>query len=134
MQLNVTTDYGIRVLLCLQQTGNRLTGEQISAVMAIPDRYLLKVLRKLKSAGMILSFSGVAGGYELSRDLSAIALWDVLKATEETMCINGCLQDEENCSRHATATCPVRRFYCSLQDEMEKKLKEVSLADILAAA
>lgn len=130
MQLDISTDYAIRVLLCLGEEGNRVTGGEISNEMAIPERYLLKVLNKLRNGGLIQSFSGNAGGYELSKSLSRITLWDVLVTMEETMEINPCLQDEENCSRHATATCPVRRFYCSFQLTIEQILRSVSLKSI----
>lgn len=130
MQLTVTTDYAVRTLLCLNRPGNRLTAEQIAQRMAIPDRYLQKVLKKLKQAGLICSYPGIAGGYELSRELDDIAFWDVLVSMEETMQINPCLQQEENCSRRATQTCPVRKFYCGLQTAMETKLKKVSVGEI----
>lgn len=130
MQLNITTDYAIRVLLCLGEEGNRVTGGEISDTMAIPERYLLKVLNKLRSSGLVHSFSGSSGGYELSKSLSQITLWDVLVVMEETMAVNPCLQDEENCSRHATATCPVRKFYCGFQMTIENILRNVSLEEI----
>lgn len=66
MQLTVTTDYAIRTLLCLNEKGNRLTTDEISQTMAIPDRYLLKVLKRLKSAGMVSSYPGNTGSYHRS--------------------------------------------------------------------
>lgn len=130
MQLTVTTDYAIRTLLCLNRKGNRLTTDEISQTMAIPDRYLGKVLKRLKSAGMVCSYPGNTGGYELRRELSDIPFWNVLLAMEGTMKINPCLQCEDECSRKATKNCPVRRFYCGLQNEMESRLQAITMEDI----
>lgn len=130
MQLTVTTDYAIRTLLCLNEKGNRLTTDEISQTMAIPDRYLLKVLKRLKSAGMVCSYPGNTGGYELCRELSDIPFWDILVTMEETMKINPCLDNEGVCSRKATKSCPVRRFYCALQTEMENRLRAITMEEI----
>ena len=130
MQLTITTDYAIRTLLCLNEKGNRLTTDEISQTMAIPDRYLLKVLKRLKSAGMVCSYPGNTGGYELCRELCDIPFWDILVAMEETMKINPCLQDEDKCSRKATKSCPVRRFYCGLQTELQTRLQAITMEDI----
>lgn len=131
MQLNITTDYAIRTILCLENRGNRKNAYEISEEMAIPERYLLKVLKKLKQEGIIRSFAGSQGGYELAKDMSDISLADILQITENTVRINRCLEDDEYCSRKAVLTCPVRKFYCGLQTEMMDRARGISLLDIL---
>lgn len=130
MQLTVTTDYAIRTLLCLNLKGNRLTTGEISQAMAIPDRYLLKVLKRLKSAGIVCSYPGNTGGYELCHELSDISFWDILVTMEGTMKINPCLDNESACSRQASKSCPVRRFYCGLQTELQTRLQAITMEDI----
>ena len=130
MQLTITTDYAIRTLLCLNTKGNRLTTDQISQSMAIPDRYLLKVLRRLKRAGIVYSYPGNSGGYELRKELCDIPFWDILVTMEETMKINPCLDNEGVCSRQASKSCPVRRFYCGLQTELQTRLQAITMEDI----
>ena len=58
MQLNITTDYAIRIVLYLGQSQEKLSANQISEDMCIPKGYLEKVLRKLKKASYVLSGSG----------------------------------------------------------------------------
>lgn len=43
-----------------------------------------------------------------------------------TICINQCLNEEENCNLKATDYCPVRRFYLSLQEQIESELKHMT--------
>lgn len=131
MQLNITTDYAIRIILCLECRGNRKSAYEIAGEMAIPERYVLKVLKKLKQEGIIISFSGSQGGYELAKNISDISLGDVLQIMENTVKLNRCLEDDEYCSRDAVSICPVRKFYCGLQNEMMDRVKGVSIQDIL---
>ena len=53
MQLNVTTEYAIRVVLYLGQCKKRASATEISNKMGIPKGYLEKVLLKLKKAEYI---------------------------------------------------------------------------------
>lgn len=131
MQLNITTDYAIRIILCLEHMGNRKSAYEIAEEMKIPERYVLKVLKKLKQEGIILSFAGNQGGYELAKENSDISLGDILQIMENTMKINRCLEEDEYCSRGAVLTCPVRRFYCSLQNELVNRVRSISIQDIL---
>lgn len=116
--------------MCLNTKGNRLTTDQISQSMAIPDRYLLKVLRRLKRAGIVYSYPGNSGGYELRKELCDISFWDILVTMEGTMKINPCLDNESACSRQASKSCPVRRFYCGLQTELQSRFQAITMEDI----
>lgn len=49
-----------------------------------------------------------------------------LGLTSLTICINQCLNEEENCNLKATDYCPVRRFYLSLQEQIESELKHMT--------
>lgn len=54
MQLNVTTDYAIRIVLYLGQCKKRASATEISSEMGIPKGYLEKVLSKLKKQNIFL--------------------------------------------------------------------------------
>ena len=47
------------------------------------------------------------------------------------MKINRCLEEDEYCSRFATESCPVRKFYCRLQISLESMLKTMTIKEIL---
>ena len=73
MQLNITTDYAIRTVLYLGSDGKSRTAKEIAEEMCIPQNYLIKILSKLRKGGIITSFSGYAGGYQLKK--YAYMLW-----------------------------------------------------------
>ena len=50
MQLNLTTDYAIRILICLKDTGNIMSGGEIAEQMKIPSHILEHVARRIIDA------------------------------------------------------------------------------------
>lgn len=131
MQLNITTDYAIRTVLYLGIEQETKTAKEISEEMCIPQKYLIKVLMKLKKRGLVRSFSGQGGGYLLTKGLADISLKEILQVMETTILINRCMEDDGFCSRNAAAVCPVRKFYCCMQKELEEKYLSISLENIL---
>ena len=48
MQLNITTDYAIRIILALaNRDGEVVSSKDISMTMKIPQKYVLKITRSL---------------------------------------------------------------------------------------
>lgn len=131
MQLNITTDYAIRTVLYLGSEGRSRTAKEIAEEMCIPQKYLIKILSKLRKGGIITSFSGYAGGYQLKRQFSTILLGEILELTEKTMKSNKCLEDNSSCNRHAAEVCAMHRFYSDFQKDMKKRGLSVPLKDIL---
>lgn len=80
---------------------------------------------------MIQTVQGVGGGYRLCYAPDKISLYDILALTEQSMEINGCLVREEFCSRHATATCPVRRVYSNLNEVIANTLKATTIQSLI---
>lgn len=131
MQIRLTTDYAIRVVLALGQKGKILTMQHIAEEMKIPEKFLSKVIKLLKEENLVSTVRGVNGGLYLRKELSEITLLDILQITEHTMKLNRCMEKDRYCSRDATSTCPIRKWYCYIQEEIEKKYLAVSLAEIL---
>lgn len=131
MQLNVTTDYAIRIILYLAMRKEITTSKEIAAAMGIPKNYVLKITHKLVEAALIKRLVGVQGGFALEKNAAEITLLDIVNIMEPTMRINRCLEDDRFCSRYATENCPVRSFYCILQNEMENGLKKMTVQKLL---
>jgi Rrf2 family protein len=131
MQFNITTDYAIRTVLYLSIKGEIATAKEIAAAMGIPSYYQLKVTAKLVKSGIVRRIQGVKGGFILNRDITEITLYDIINAIEPTMRINRCLEDDQYCSRFATANCPVRSFYVSMQGKVETLLRTMTVASLL---
>lgn len=134
MQLNVTTDYAIRIILYLAIKKEIATSKEIGAAMGIPKNYVLKITHKLVEAGIVERLVGAQGGFLLIRKSGEITLLEIIDIMEPTTRINRCLEADRYCSRYATENCPVRNFYCRLQEGLEKSLAKMTIKKLLAEA
>lgn len=82
-------------------------------------------------AGLTRTYVGKNGGFAVNKPAQQIDLLSIIEIMENTVKINRCLEEDEYCSRFATATCPVRSFYCILQDELESKLSSITIKSLL---
>ena len=110
------------------------TSKEIGAAMGIPKNYVLKITHKLVEAGIIERLVGAQGGFSLAQKIDDITLLDILNIMQPTMRVNRFLEEDKFCSRYATENCPVRGFYCKLQEELEKSLKKMTIKRLLADA
>ena len=131
MQFQITTDYAIRIMGYLYQNNNQLsTAADMSAQLGITYQYFMKVINRLKHAGLVSSVQGCNGGYQVS-DLSGdVTLYDIISIMEGEIIINKCLEQEGFCSRKATATCPVHKFFYSVQEEIIDLFKQKRISEI----
>ncbi|EGG81860.1 Rrf2 family protein [Lachnospiraceae bacterium 2_1_46FAA] len=130
MQLSVTTDYGIRIVLYLIKNNEVTSSAILSEKLDIPKTYVLKVTKKLEAANIVACYQGVNGGVNLLPRPEEISLWDVVIATETTTAINKCLDTDGCCNRHAEDTCKVREVYLVLQKAVEERMQNIKLIDL----
>ena len=131
MQLNVTTDYAIRMTLLLAISGTTVGSDAISLQMGIPKLLIAQIAKPLREAGIITTKRGVGGGFSLNRKPEDISLADIFNAVEGTTRINRCLEGDCYCSRHATETCPVRKFYKEMQTFMDEAFSGKTIASLM---
>lgn len=132
MQLKITTDYSIRAMLYLAANpGRTVTGSETAEAMEIPPDYIRSVLGPLKRAGLITASRGSGGGWMLACPPDQITLYQIVSLSEATMRINRCMEEDGYCSRQAVGTCPVRRLYGALQQQMETALRTCTLETLL---
>lgn len=134
MQIQITTDYAIRIIIYLaQQHEQVLTAKMMAEQLGITPGYILKVTAKLKQAGYIDSIQGSAGGYRLVKRTADITLYDIIETMEGKIHINRCLEADGFCSRGAghSQVCPVHAIYESVQNEMIAALKSKRISEII---
>src|SRR5262245_45900103 len=85
MKISAKAEYACLALLALARQGSEsapLRIREISETFDIPERYLVQILLRLKSAGLVSSTRGAAGGYHLARPASTISVGQVLSAID----------------------------------------------------
>ena len=62
MQLNITTDYAIRIVYYLALKEETITASELASVLKIPVNYISKITKKLKAAEIVQACEGIKGG------------------------------------------------------------------------
>ena len=91
MQLNRSTDYAIRMLICLSRASGAVSSSKLARTIGVSPRYLLQIGARLRDADFVSVSFGAAGGYRLPRLPGEISLLDVITAMEwkgERICQN----------------------------------------------
>jgi Rrf2 family protein len=84
MKLTRASDYALGALVHLARAGlgRPLASHEIADAHHIPERFLVKVLRPLVSAGVLRSVKGPGGGYRLGRPPKDVSLLEIVEAVD----------------------------------------------------
>ena len=131
MQINVTTDYAIRIVLYLAIQNKVTTSKDIAMAMGIPKSYIFKITNKLIAAGIIQRIVGAKGGFILDKRVEEISMYEIFKVMEATVKINRYLEGDDYCKCFETQNCSLRKFYSMMQSSLENTLKATMIKDVL---
>ena len=132
MHITQESDYAVRIVYCLAKCGTRRDARGISEEMCVTLRFSLKILGKLVSSGIVESYKGNRGGYELARSAKDISLKDVIDVVEGPWRLTRCADDGAACNRSAQATCAFRREMCRISQRINEELAAVNFAALAA--
>jgi Rrf2 family protein len=84
MKLSRASNYALQALAYMagQSPGKPAASHHVAEARDIPERFLLKVLKPLVDARVLLSLKGPHGGYRLARAPKEITLLEVVEAVD----------------------------------------------------
>jgi Rrf2 family protein len=84
MRFTRAITYTVHALVFMaSRAGNpTLASHEVAEVAGLPERFLLKVLKRLVTAGILQSVRGPGGGFRLARAPRRISLLEVVEAVE----------------------------------------------------
>jgi len=124
-------DYAIRIIRALS-SGDIMNVPTICEKESLTSAITYKMARKLEKAGLIKSYRGSAGGYALNCDLERTTLYDILTVIDSKMLLIECMQSGYDCSvNQPKHPCLAHREFLRIQMNLNKELKECSLAKLL---
>ena len=83
MRITQEVDYAFRICSYLaSKKGEVVAATEISETQAIPERFTLRILRKLNLAGITDAKRGAYGGYYLVRDKYDLNLYEIIEAID----------------------------------------------------
>lgn len=134
MHITLEADYAVRIVYCLAKNQRRMDAKSIADETKVTLRFSLKILRKLVSAGIIKSFKGTQGGYEVARPLEEITLNDVIETVEGSFALSRCLKGDYSCVACQSGTpCIFQGIYNDISKDVQQKLTAVKFSDLVKA-
>lgn len=130
MYITQEADYAVRIVYTLAKAGQRRDARSISEEAAVTLRFSLKILGKLGGAGIVKSFKGNRGGYELARPPEEITLQDVLSAVEGPFAVSRCIH-EGNCSKGDICDCVFHSAFREISDSVNSQMAGLNFAAAL---
>jgi len=87
MRLSRTIAYAVHATLELAHSGQDqpVPCNQIAKVGNLPERFLLRILRRLVTSGVLRSTRGVDGGYSLSKPPNEISLLEIVDSFDHSL-------------------------------------------------
>lgn len=128
MRITVESGCAIRIILFLsiRGTGTKTGAKMIAENENIPIRFTLKILRKLKIAGLVCSYRGQSGGYALLKDPKDISMREVIEIIDGPIKMNKCLGLSGFCDLDRTEVCPIHYYLGDVQRLVSDKLDKVT--------
>lgn len=110
--------------------------QTISEQQNIPKRFLEQILNDLKSARIVESKRGVAGGYRLRRPPQRINLAEVIRYLGIPLAPISCVSERfyEKCSCPDETRCAIRTVMKEVRESTVTILESVTLADLCERA
>src|SRR5262249_11003474 len=134
MKLSVRGEYALRALLVLGMNYDQpvVRIQTISEQQNIPKRFLEQILNDLKSACVVQSRRGVAGGYRLARRPEEITLAAVVRHIEGALAPVSCVSERfyEKCSCPDESRCPIRNIMKEVREAVVKIMERVTVAEL----
>jgi Rrf2 family protein len=134
MKLSVRGEYALRALLVLGLNYELpvVRIQSISEQQNIPKRFLEQILNDLKSAGLVQSKRGVAGGYRLARPPEEITLASVVRHVEGALAPVSCVSERfyQKCSCPDESRCAIRSAMKEIRDAVVKIAEQVTIAEL----
>jgi Rrf2 family cysteine metabolism transcriptional repressor len=134
MKLSLRGEYALRALLVLGLNYDKpvVRIQTISEQQNIPKRFLEQILNDLKSAGIVQSRRGVAGGYRLARHPEEITLASVVRHIEGALAPVSCVSQRfyEKCSCPDESRCAIRSVMKEIREAVVKIAERVTIAEL----
>ncbi len=132
MKLNQTIAYAIAATahIAAEPACSLVSNTAICKATKMPERYLLQILRKLVTNGILVSTRGVAGGYKLAKPAGKITLLEIVEAVDGPV---GQMDRIDMPPMPAKLSSDVNSAFAAIQVDARKRLAKLTLADLRAA-
>lgn len=116
--------------MCKEQV--KLDAGTISERACVTLRFALKILRKPVAYGIVRSYKGTQGGYEINMSPRDITLKMAVESIDGTYCFSRCLAPDGVCNRNASGKCSYQRAFYKITKSVRDKMDEYTFDRLIA--
>ncbi len=129
MKLTRASSYALHAVsfMAAQKTNVAVASHHIAKARGIPERFLLKVLKPLVSAQVLLSIKGPNGGYRLARPAADLTMLEVVEAVDGP--IRGSAPLNHDSTGHPLGK-RLQQVTSQVADQTRKQLARIKVADL----
>jgi len=134
MRLSTKSRYGTRMLIDIAENHHAgpVSVAEIASRTGISEKYMEKLIRRLKKAGLVLSKRGPKGGHTLAKSPANITVGDIVRALEEWVVLKGCSLNKDTCASCTRYdSCPTRDVWEQANKAMFEALDSHTLQSLL---
>lgn len=124
------TDYSVRALCFIAKSKNEVVSvSDLVKKLKIPKPFLRKILQILNAEGLLHSYKGLGGGFELARKPEKIFLVDLIRIFQGPLKLNECFFKKKYCPN--IGVCPLKKQIDNLEGIVVAKLKSITISSLL---
>ena len=132
MKMTRASSYALHAVAYMagqKQQDKPVASHHIAHARGIPERFLLKVLKPLVSARVLMSIKGPNGGYRLARPASEITMLDILEA------VDGPIRGMAPMTEHSNGAFnnKLENICKQTADVVRKQLEKVKMSDLVSS-
>ena len=132
MLMTKASEYALLSLIVLAKAGHAMDADTLSKELDISKSFLAKILQSLARIGILKSYKGVNGGFELARESRDITVLEVMEAAEgKSPAVFSCSPSLEDCPSNKALSCSLWPFLNRLQGKVDGFLGTLTLEVIL---
>jgi len=134
MKLTRASNYALQALVSMagQKEETQVVASHLTArAQDIPERFLLKILKPLVSAGVLDSLKGPNGGYRLAKPAAKISLLEVVEAVDGPIRGQAPLSQAAGGKNSTGLDRRLQEICQHVADQTRRQLGQVRLADLL---
>lgn len=133
-RLNRKLEYA---LIALKHMSSKIPGEltsakEVSETYSAPFDATARVMQVMANRGLLKSEQGVAGGYQITKDLAKVNLLELAEMIEGPTAIAKCFHKESPCE--IQESCNIVSPISNLNSKLNEFYKSVSLKELLVEA
>ena len=132
MKISAKVDYALQAVVEIAVATKKdtlISAEEISAKRDIPEKFLEGILTLLRKAGLVNSFRGPSGGFELAKKPQDIAVADIIRIIDGPLAAVRGIAPEE--LAYAGSVKNVSDIWIATRVALRNVLENISIADIL---